>query len=337
MNRKERVQAVLAGRRPDRAPVSFWHHFPADAAAGQPAVDAHMRHLEAYDLDFLKIMGDNGYPRPKPIVTSIGDLGSFQVLNGDEGPFEMQLGLIRGLRTRLGPDVLCCTTLFNAWTVLRRCLGDADMPPVPGGGGADPRDDAIKGWLEQDRPAFVEALDRVARSLANFAARCVEAGADGVFLSCREDWVEGPGGPGTYEELVRPRDLLILDAVKDATFNVLHVCGTPIDFRRFNDYPVHVVNWPDRQCGPSIASVKDWLRPAICGGVNNLTTMPKGTPRQCADEVRDALRQAGERPIIIGAGCTYDPAAVPAENLRAIRRAVGDQAFPHGATYSPRG
>jgi uroporphyrinogen decarboxylase len=169
---------------------------------------------------------------------------------------------------------------------------------------------------------FVGALDKIARSLANFAAQCVAAGADGVFLSCREDWVEGPGGPGTYEELVRERDLMILDAVRDAPFNVLHVCGTPMDFRRFNDYPVQVVNWPDRQHGPSIASVKDWVRPAICGGVNNLTTMPNGTPQQCADEVRDALRQAGDRPIIIGAGCTYDPNTVPAENLHAIRRAV---------------
>jgi uroporphyrinogen decarboxylase len=224
--------------------------------------------------------------------------------------------------------MLCCTTIFNAWTQLRRCLGDPHAAPIIGAG-SDDREEAMKGWLAQDRPAFVDALDKIARSLANFAARCVEAGADGVFLSCREDWVEGlPGAagpvgtPGAYAEVVRERDLLILDAVKDAPFNVLHVCGRRIHLERFNDYPVQVVNWPDREYGPSIADAKGWVKPALCGGVNNLTTLPHGTPAQCAEEVRDALRQAGDRPLIVGAGCTYDPDAVPAENLHAIRRAV---------------
>ena len=36
----------------------------------------------------------------------------------------------------------------------------------------------------------------------------------------------------------------------------------------------------------------------------------------------DAVRQAGGRHLLIAPGCTFDPAAVPPENLRAIRRAV---------------
>ena len=323
VNKKERVKAVLAGGKPDRAPVSFWHHFPAGSAAGQPAVDAHMRHLEAYNLDFLKIMADSGYPLPKPVITSLDDLAGFGVLDGDEGPLGLQLELVSALRERLGDDALCCTTVFNSWTTLRRILWYQHGRPVIRDGEADPYNDALRGWLEQDRSAFVDALDRIARSLANFAAKCVEAGADGVFLSCREDWVEGPvGAPGAYDELVREHDLQILDAVKNATFNVLHVCGRPIDLQRFNDYPVQLINWPDREYGPSIASAKEWAKPAICGGVNNLTTMPNGTAQQCADEVRDALRQAGDRPIIVAPGCTYNPDAVPEENLRAIRQAV---------------
>ncbi len=50
--------------------------------------------------------------------------------------------------------------------------------------------------------------------------------------------------------------------------------------------------------------------------------MVTGSPADCAAEVADALRQAGERPILIAPGCTYDPAAVPKENLLAIRHAV---------------
>jgi hypothetical protein len=34
------------------------------------------------------------------------------------------------------------------------------------------------------------------------------------------------------------------------------------------------------------------------------------------------MQQAGERPIILAPGCTFDPTTVPTENLRAIRRFV---------------
>ena len=63
----ERIKSVLAGERPDRPPVSFWHHFGPDAVSGQPAVDAHVNHLQRYDLDFLKIMNDNGYPAAETV------------------------------------------------------------------------------------------------------------------------------------------------------------------------------------------------------------------------------------------------------------------------------
>ena len=63
MNKIERVDAVVSGRSPDRPPVSFWHHFGPGAVSGPEAVGAHLRHLETYDLDFLKVMDDKRYPR----------------------------------------------------------------------------------------------------------------------------------------------------------------------------------------------------------------------------------------------------------------------------------
>jgi len=156
-------------------------------------------------------------------------------------------------------------------------------------------------------------------SLANFAAECIKAGADGIFLSVRDDWVDRPAnGDGTYDELVRPSDLRILEAASAGTFNVLHVCGKALNFEAFARYPVHVLNWADRAAGPSIAYARDRVKPAMCAGVDNLGELCNGTPAQVADQVRDAIRQAQYRPILIAPGCTYDPTKVPAENLRAI-------------------
>ncbi len=64
------------------------------------------------------------------------------------------------------------------------------------------------------------------------------------------------------------------------------------------------------------------IEPVVCAGVDNLKTLPEGTPAQVTQEVRDALEQAGDRPMIVSPGCTYDPEAVPPENLQAMAQAV---------------
>lgn len=140
-----------------------------------------------------------------------------------------------------------------------------------------------------------------------------------MFLSVRDDWVNRPAnGPDTYDELLRDIDLAILAAASAGTFNFVHACGRPQNFAAFADYPAQVINWADRSGGPSIAYARDRVRPAIAAGVDNLRTLPQGTPEACAAEVHDALRQAQTRPIIIAAGCTFDPQAVPPENLHAV-------------------
>jgi hypothetical protein len=78
MNKIERVDAVVSGQSPDRPPVSFWHHFGPDAVSGPEAVGAHLRHLETYDLDFLKVMDDNRYPRT---FNRVGVLGGVEDLD----------------------------------------------------------------------------------------------------------------------------------------------------------------------------------------------------------------------------------------------------------------
>jgi hypothetical protein len=108
--------------------------------------------------------------------------------------------------------------------------------------------------------------------------------------------------------------------------NILHVCGRAVDFRAFadnRDYAAAtVVNWADRAAGPPIREVARWLKPAICGGVDNLNTLVNGTPQQVRDEVIDAVGQAAGRPIMIAPGCTFDPQRVAEENLKEMIQTV---------------
>ena len=104
MNSRQRVQAVLDGQLPDHPPVSFWHHFPADRVCGPTAVAVHVDHLRAFDLDFLKVMDDNGYPH-QGAVDATADLASIVELAGNEPEFQRQLDLLSDLRRQLGPQV----------------------------------------------------------------------------------------------------------------------------------------------------------------------------------------------------------------------------------------
>jgi uroporphyrinogen decarboxylase len=234
--------------------------------------------------------------------------------------FAGQLEVLTRLRERLGRDVYMCATLFNPWAVLRHLTAPPQEHHAPPTLFAeDQRDETISTMLKEDRQAVKVALAVIAESLAGFADECIRAGADGIFLSCRDDWVDRrANAPGTYDEMVRELDWRILNAASAGTFNVLHICGRPQNVAQFARYPVHVINWADRAAGPSLAYARDRVTPTIAGGVCNFNTLPKGTPEDCAFEVRDAIRQARQRPIIVAPGCTYDPQAVPEENLRAV-------------------
>lgn len=322
MSPVERVEAVLSGRQPDRPPFSFWHHFSPQQVHGPAAVRAHLDLLEEYQLDFLKVMNDNGYPHHEPI-RSIDDLASLRPLGGQEPEFARQLELIAELRRQTRGRVLMSTTIFNAWAVLRQLIQPPQQHKPPN---LDATSDAPSQWIRQawmtDPDAVGQAIGTIAANLAQFARRCLAAGADGIFLSVRDDWVDSPQHPDLYRRLVRPADEQVLAAASQGQFNILHVCGRSRDLRMYNDMPhVHAISWADRAAGPSIAQVRDWLRAAICAGVDNLHTLPNGSPEDVRREVHDAVAQARGRPILIAPGCTFDPDRVPSQNLRALAEA----------------
>ena len=334
MNKIERVSAVLAGKHPDRLPVSFWHHFDPEADWGPKAIEAHVRHVETYDVDFLKVMCDGRYPLPHRadgIIDDVADLDRLAPMRGDEDVFGRHLEVLQALSRRFAGSLWMTTTIFNSWSTLRRLMASdhgVHNPPTRSRV-VDLRDAKLSRFLADAPDALANALGAITETLTRFAGNCLAAGATGVFLSVRDDWVDTPeNGPGAYDRLVRGDDLKILAGAAGGKLNILHVCGKPLDFPRFGAYPVQALNWADRIGGPSIAAVAGWLRPAICCGIDNLGTLLSGWPEDVEREVADAVRQAAGRPMIIAPGCTFDGHAVPESNLRALRRGAERLAQP---------
>ena len=97
---------------------------------------------------------------------------------------------------------------------------------------------------------------------------------------------------------------------------------TRLEIMRFDDasrkcLPFEVAQVKGRRTAPA-ADPKQKSPPPAAGEIRWSIPSHSDYPA----DAKEHLAQAGQRPMLIAPGCTYDPAAVPAANLHAIRRAV---------------
>jgi hypothetical protein len=184
----------------------------------------------------------------------------------------------------------------------------------------------MAGLPEQDASlteASVEpALEAITETTARYARAALEAGADGIFFAIVRLAREGALTREEYARFGRPYDLRVLEAVQDASLNVLHICGEHVYFDAVTDYPVHAISWNSQAPGnPSFGEAVGMTRAAVMGGVAENTTLPKGTPEDVTRAVESALSATGGRRALIAAGCSVDP-STPVANLQALRDAA---------------
>ena len=96
----------------------------------------------------------------------------------------------------------------------------------------------------------------------------LDAGASGIFFAPLQWTSLRVCSAQTYQAFAQPYDLEVLNAVQDARFNMLHVCGDDIDMARFYDYPVDVLNWDNFGEGnPSLAEAAHASGKVVAGGI----------------------------------------------------------------------
>ena len=134
------------------------------------------------------------------------------------------------------------------------------------------------------------------------------------------DTVEERAQPRS-EEFGVPYDQRLLEAADGLWLNVLHLHGSRVMFDVLASYPVHVVNWHDRETPPTLREGQARVRGAVLGGLRQWETMLRGSRDDVRAEAQDALEQTGGRRFILGTGCVT-PITAPWANLRAARAAV---------------
>ncbi len=325
MNRKERVRAALAGAAVDRPPVATWghdffrEHTPEDLAAytveryrrdGDDLIKLNPRATYYYEA------WGNRYDRPDTqrqprllhaAIASAAELAAIPEIDPTTGPFGEQTAALRLVVAEAGAEVDIVQTLFHPLSVAGRLMGE---------------DTAILRRAAREDPAAVHTgLATITRVLARYAAQSIAAGAAGIFFATVDWGTTDAADAGFYREFGRPYDLQVLQAVRDAPLNVLHVCRDRNLLPLLAGYPVAAINWDTHGAeNVSLAEGRRLSGKAVMGGINQ-RTIATAPPTAIAEQARAAVA-AGVAGLFITPGCAIAP-STPAENIAALRGAAG--------------
>jgi uroporphyrinogen decarboxylase len=247
---------------------------------------------------------------PVMVSAAVPDLeawGSVKLLN--HKVFDDQVESIGIVARELGPDVPVIQTVFSPLTVAGYLVGKSSSRVVR--------------ELRKHPEVVGPALDTIAHGLVDFSRRSVEAGAAGIFYAISGYASKDAMPEAVYRELVLPHDLKVLTHLpREAWFNVLHLCGSHLNFALARDLPTHVVSWSiHNQGNPSLAEGRKISGRAVMGGLGQRASLIYGPPPEVEAEARRAVAETGGRGLLLAPGCSVPPRAKDI-NLAAMVAAV---------------
>ncbi len=306
MNKTERVRAALAGAGVDHVPASFWFHFSEKHRSRRPMAEMHLRYYEACDPDWLKVMNDTRYESPAGYVTGRAELDLETLATPiplSSECFESFLEGLRILLDELAGEAPVIVTLFCPYATLNcMTLKQADA------------------LIRKEPEACLAALGGIAESLICFSRACIDAGAWGMYYSAQA----GERERLTVEEhagFVEAFDRQVLEAISDAPFNLLHVCGENVRMAPYWTYPAGCINWAVGPSwgNPTIAEGRERTDLPVAAGLDHRGPLATGPENALREAVRAALRAGGQEKYLLAAGCTV-PDDVSWDLLRLARR-----------------
>ncbi|MCW2318666.1 uroporphyrinogen decarboxylase [Rhodoblastus acidophilus] len=312
--KRDRVRAALCGEVTDRPPVSFWRHIAPGGSAGALAnftVDFFARR---FDLDIAKIMSDIRYPIPMYGVRTPEDWLRVEDWGGRETEFtRAYVSTVRQVRALLGPAYPIVVTVYSAVTWAQIFV--TEYPQL------------LRDF--EAAPSLVHhAMANIASNLRRHVSACIEAGADGIFLSILgcDDSIPAP----IYREIGRPYDLMILQGAANGWLNLLHVHGDHPSLRLEEalDYPVHGLSWASHTTGHSIASLRPKTDRCLMAGWDHTSPLltdaaaaPETLLEAWTGQAATALAEAGGKGLILAPGCSAPNQSTP-QALTALRQSV---------------
>jgi uroporphyrinogen decarboxylase len=289
---KERVDRALQGDKPlDRPPFSYWHHFGLQNQPPENHARATLAFHREFHTDLVKVMSDFPYPKPN---------GKWYELTVLDNPFPAELRALELIRDGLGGEAYFVETIFNPWNVAEKLSSPADVQQ-----------------LKRENPkALADALEAIARSEANHARKAIATGAAGIFLAIANAQPEFLSQE-EYAKWSEPYDRVVLDAVKDAHLNILHLHGDHVYLNHFTKpWPAHAVNYSVHGTGVPFQEFRKSYQGMLMGGLDekNFRSLDE---KELKTEWQRAQEQAGTR-FILAPGCSVPNDSTDAELNRLV-------------------
>ncbi len=327
MTAKDRIDALLAGKQPDRTPVAAWRHFYHMEYSPELFISATVGFQRKFNWDFVKINPRASYhvegwgaqyvppknplDKPQRLSFPVGlpsDWEKIEELPLGSGVLAAELLTVSKISKKLGKSVYKFMTIFSPLSIAGDLVGtEAQLV----------RD-------MQESPLLVqEALEEITKTFVRFSVDCLNAGADGIFFATTEWASKNVLTEEDYRKFGRPYDLEVIEAVRGVGGKViLHVCEPNNMLSLFTDYPMDMVNWAasDRSNATLSEGYSLFKRPVI-GGIDHTSSLMLGRKEALVGAVRPALAMLKNLPAVLGPECALPP-AMPEENLMALRQLV---------------
>lgn len=325
MTAKERIDALLSGRAPDRIPVAAWRHFYHMEYSPELFVSATVAFQRKFSWDFVKINPRASYhvegwgaqyvppknplDKPQRLSFPVGlpsDWEKIEELPLGSGVLAAELLTVSKIAKKLGKSVYKFMTVFSPLSIAGDLVGtEAQLV----------RD-------MQESPLLVqEALEEITKTFVRFSVDCLNAGADGIFFATTEWASKNILTEEDYRKFGRPYDLEVMEAVRGVGGKIiLHVCEPNNMLSQFADYPVDMVNWAasDRS-NATLSEGYNLFKKPVIGGIDHTSSLLLGRREALVGAVRPTLALLKGLPAILGPECALPP-AMPEENLMALRQ-----------------
>lgn len=323
ISHRSRLECVLSGQKPDRAPVSLWRHFPVDDQDPLTLAGSIVRFQERFDFDFVKITPASTY-----CIKDWGILDEWEgnpegtrritnhaIVNGDDwlklkpldprkGFLGEQLRCIEMVRKSLPDDTPIIQTIFSPLSQAKNLVGR----------------ESIISHLRMYPEQVETALQVITENTIRFIDECIKRKVDGIFYAVQHAQyslltvAEFEGNGVKY-------DFQVFESIKPLWFNVGHIHGQNIMFDLLANYPVQVLNWHDLETPPNLEEGKKKFPDVVCGGLKQWDSLAFGSPVQVDKEAKEAIRLTNGTRFILGTGCVT-PIIAPDANIFAARMAV---------------
>jgi uroporphyrinogen decarboxylase len=323
---RERVEAAIAMGVADRPPVGAWGHTYREEWSAADLAAITVDRARRFGWDFVKfqprastfaeafgsVYHPSGHRLRAPIMIrpAVPDVDAWRAVELIERTvLEDQVQSIGIVARELGRDVPVIQTVFSPITVGGYLVGKSQSRVVR--------------ELRKSPEIVGPALERIADALVHFSHQSVAAGAAGIFYA-----ISGYAGRNVmkedvYRDLVLPYDHAVLNELpREGWFNVLHLCGSNLNFGLAGDLPAQAVSWSiHNQGNPSLREGREIAGRAVMGGLSQRVALVYGPASKIEDEVRAAIEDTGGRGLIVAPGCSVPPRVRDA-NLAAVMSAV---------------